>query len=151
VTDFLPEAAKRHFKRTLRDNVAYGRQLSAAAIFTALRGRSRIDDTIRRFLADFDVLALPVTGIAPGPVEIEYPSVAAGVEMEGYVEWLRFSFLAMTASLSALSLPAGFTPTGMPVGLQLIGPPRGEARLLQVALALEERLGVGSIPIDPRG
>jgi len=67
------------------------------------------------------------------------------------VEWLRFSFLAMTASLSALSLPAGFTPTGIPVGLQLIGPPRGEARLLQVALPLEERLGVGSTPIDPRG
>lgn len=149
VTDYLPEKAKRYFKRTLRENAEFGRNLKTSDIFRALREKTRIYHTMRKFLETYDVLALPVTGIAPGPVEVEYPPVVDGVKMNDYVEWLKFSFLATTASLPALSLPAGFTPTGMPVGIQLIGPPRGEARLLQVALALEERLGIPFGPIDP--
>ncbi len=114
-----------------------------------MRNKTRIYQTMRAFLEEYDVLALPNTGIAPGPVEVEYPPFVDGVEMGDYVEWLRFSFLATTAGLPAMSLPAGFTPGGMPVGIQLIGPPRGEARLLQVALALEERLNLPVGPIDP--
>ncbi|MEM9432013.1 MAG: amidase family protein, partial [Pseudomonadota bacterium] len=92
---------------------------------------------------------IPVVGIAAGPVEEEYPLAVDGVPTADYIDWLRFSFLASTTALPALSLPAGFTAAGLPVGLQLVGPPRGEARLLQVARAIEERLGLPSTPIDP--
>jgi len=51
--------------------------------------------------------------------------------------------------LPALSLPVGLTASGMPVGLQLVGPPRGEARLLRVARAVEEAVGFPKTPIDP--
>ena len=149
VADYLPDDAKRHFKRTIRKNAEFGRNLQAKDIFAAMRNKTRIYQTMRAFLEEYDVLALPNTGIAPGPVEVEYPPFVDGVEMGDYVEWLRFSFLATTAGLPAMSLPAGFTPGGMPVGIQLIGPPRGEARLLQVALALEERLNLPVGPIDP--
>jgi amidase len=51
----------------------------------------------------------------------------------------------------ALSLPCGFTASGLPVGLQIVAPPQGEARLLAAARALEEILGVkNAVPIDPR-
>ncbi|MEM9913090.1 MAG: amidase family protein [Pseudomonadota bacterium] len=63
--------------------------------------------------------------------------------------WLRASFLSPTTTLPALSMPAGFTSEGMPVGLQLVGPPRGEARLLQLAPVMDERLGPPVGPIDP--
>ena len=149
VADYLPAEAKRHFKRTLRENVEFGRNLKASDIFEAMRNKTRIYQAMREFLEEFDVLAMPNTGIAPGPVEVEYPPFVDGVEMGDYVEWLRFSFLATTAGLPSLALPAGFTPGGMPVGIQLVGPPRGEARLLQVALAVEERLGLARGPIDP--
>ena len=56
---------------------------------------------------------------------------------------------ATLASLPAMSLPVGFA-NGLPVGLQLIGQPRGEARLLQVARAIEEALALPQTPIDPR-
>ena len=149
VADYLPAEARRHFKRTLRENAEFGRNLEVSEIFLAFRNKSRLYEIMRRFLERYDVLALPVTGIAPGPVEIEYPPVVAGVEMGDYVEWLRFSFLATTTGLPSLSMPAGFTAGGLPVGIQLIGPPRGEARLLQVALAVEERLNLPVGPIDP--
>ncbi len=115
-----------------------------------MRARTRIYHTMRRFLDNYDVLAIPVTGLAPGPVEEEYPRLVDGVPMGDYIEWLRFSFLAPTAMLPALSMPVGFTEAGMPVGVQLIGPPRGEARRLQVAAALEARHGLPTGPIDPR-
>ncbi|MCY3879285.1 MAG: amidase family protein [Rhodobacteraceae bacterium] len=149
VTDYLPQEAKRHFKRTLRENAEFGRNLTAAAIYEAMRNKTRLYQTMRGFLEQYDVLALPNTGIAPGPVEVEYPPSVDGVIMDDYVEWLKFSFLATTTGLPALSMPAGFTSRGMPVGIQLIGPPRGEARLLQVARALEQRLDLPSVPIDP--
>ena len=150
VADYLPAEAKRHFKRTLRENAEFGRNLDAGTIFRALRNKSRLYDIMRRFLEGYDVLALPVTGIAPGPVEVEYPPMVDGVKMGDYVEWLRFSFLATTTGLPSLSMPAGFTSEGLPVGVQLIGPPRGEARLLQVALAVEDSLNLPVGPIDPK-
>ena len=149
VTDRLPEMAKKHFKKTLRDNAEFGRNLTSAEIYDALRNKTKIYQAMRMFLERYDVLALPVTGIAPGPVEVEYPPVVDGVPMGDYVDWLRFSFLATTAGLPALSMPSGFTRSGLPVGLQLIGPPRGEARLLQVAYAIEQRLNLPCGPLDP--
>ena len=149
VADFLPDEAKAYFKRTLRGNAEFGRNLQAADIFRALRNKTALYEIMRRFLESHDILALPVTGIAPGPVEIEYPPSIDGVEMGDYVEWLRFSFLSTTTGLPSIAMPAGFTPRGLPVGIQLIGPPRGEARLLQVARAVEERLNLPTGPIDP--
>ena len=104
---------------------------------------------MREFLSDFDVLAIPVVGLPPGPVEQEWPPVVDGVHMPDYVDWLRFSFLATTAALHALAMPAGFTKLGMPIGIQLVGPPRGDALVLQVGLALERALNLPKTPIDP--
>jgi len=145
----LPDHVKAHFKRTLAENTAFAATLTAEQIFDAARQRTALYEIMRVFLDRYDVLAIPVTGIAPGPVEEEYPTRVDGAPLTDYIDWLRFSFLSTTTTLPSLSMPAGFTAEGLPVGLQLIGPPRGEARLLQVALAIEERLGLGCRPIDP--
>lgn len=149
VTARLPSHVQDHFKPTLRRNRDQGLALTPDDIFEAQRARTRLYHAMRIFLQGYDVLAIPVVGIAAQPVEQEYPPAVDGVPVDDYVEWLKFSFLAPTTTLPALSMPAGFTPDGLPVGLQLIGPPRGEARLLQVALAVEERLGLSAAPIDP--
>ncbi|MEM1266169.1 MAG: amidase family protein [Pseudomonadota bacterium] len=145
----MPDHIQAEFKATLAGNVKTALALTAEQIFDATRVRSQLYHAMRVFLEGFDVLAIPVVGIAAGPVEEEYPLAVDGVPTADYIDWLRFSFLASTTALPALSLPAGFTAAGLPVGLQLVGPPRGEARLLQVARAIEERLGLPSTPIDP--
>ncbi|MEE9427702.1 MAG: amidase family protein [Paracoccaceae bacterium] len=144
-----PAAIQQHFKQTLKDNIASGLALDAQAIFSAQNGRSDLYHIMRRFLQGYDVLAIPVVGQAPGPVEEEFPLQVAGVKTTDYIDWLRFSFLATTCALPALSLPIGFTKDGMPVGIQLIGPPRGDAKLLQVARAVEDAVGLATTPIDP--
>jgi len=144
-----PEHVRATFGERVQANVDYGLNLATADIYAAMVNRSAIHEIMRLFLADFDVLAIPVVGIAPAPVELDFPRLVDGEEIGTYENWLRFSFLSVTALLPALAMPAGFTATGLPVGLQLIGPPQGEAVLLQAALFIEDALGLPVGPIDP--
>ncbi len=149
VNAYLPDAVQNHFKRTLRENTDFGRELKTPQIYDALRQRTVLYQAMRTFLEGYDVLAIPVAGIEPGMVEEEYPPFVDGEPVTDYVDWLRFSFLATTTALPAIAVPAGFTASGMPVGIQLIGPPRGEAVLLRAARAVEEAVGFPVTPIDP--
>ena len=141
---------QKHYKRTLAENIQMGRDLSIDDVYDAQVNRTVIYHAMREFLGRYDVLACPVVGLPPGPVEEEYPTIVDGQPVSSYVDWLKFSFLATVTGLPALSLPVGCTADGMPVGLQLIGPPRGEARLLQVAAFIEAVVGWDTTPIDPR-
>ena len=145
----LPPEVQAQFKDTLRENTAFGLNMPASAIFDAQADRTVLYHRMRDFLQGHDVFAIPVVGLEPGPVEEEYPQSVDGVATGDYVDWLKFSFLATTCALPALSLPVGLTASGMPVGLQLIGPPRGEATLLRAARRIEQVVGFPATPIDP--
>jgi amidase len=144
-----PQAVRDRFKRTLRENVESGGRITLDEICFAMRQRTVLYQTMREFLSARDVLAIPVVGLEPGLVEEEYPPAVDGQPMRDYIDWLRFAFLATVTTLPAISVPVGFTASGMPVGIQLVGPPRGEARLLQVARAVEEAVQFPRTPIDP--
>ena len=74
-----------------------------------------------------------------------------GHKFANYVEWLAIAYAITVPCCPALSLPCGFTAEKLPVGLQIAGPPRSEARILAAAKALEDVLGMkGTTPIDPR-
>ena len=145
----LPPEVQATFGERLKSNVDYGLNQNLLDLYAAMRQRTTLYHVMREFLGDYDVLAMPVVGIAPAPVELEYPTMVDGVEIGTYETWLRFSFLSVVTLLPSMSIPAGFTPEGLPVGLQLIGPPRGEAVLLQAALFIEDALGMSATPIDP--
>ncbi|MGI9351573.1 MAG: amidase [Rhizobiaceae bacterium] len=149
VNDAEPPHIQKHFKRTLRENIEFGRNLTSAQIYEAFRNRSVLYQAMRVFLNNFDALAIPVVGLEPGIVEEEYPQTVDDEPVDDYIDWLRFSFLATTTALPAIAMPVGFTASGMPVGIQLIGPPHGDAKLLQIARAVEEAVGFNSTPIDP--
>ncbi|WGW04866.1 amidase [Tropicibacter oceani] len=144
-----PDRITRQYKPTLQQNIADGRALTTEDVAEAITTRTRIYHDMRGFLSGFDVLACPVSGLPPLPQSVEYPTEVAGVPCRDYLDWLVFAYPATLCGLPALSLPLGFTDTGLPVGIQLIGQPRGEARLLQVARVLEERIGFAQRPIDP--
>lgn len=144
-----PTAISDHYKPTLKQNIQDGKALTLDQLGDAEVARTRLYDAMQGFFEHHDVLACPVTGIAPLPVEIEYPPEINGIPSRDYLDWLRFAFLATLCGLPALSLPIGHTQAGLPVGLQLIGPPRGEARLLQIAHHFEQALGGPMTPINP--
>jgi len=144
-----PDAIQNHYKETLNENIDVGRKLTIDQVLDAGLQRTALYHRMREFFHGHDVLATAVVGLEPVEVEIEYPTVAAGETMDDYIHWLRFSYLATTAGLPAISVPCGFTKTGMPVGIQLIGPPRGDAKVLAAARAMEQVLDLGTAPIDP--
>ena len=72
-----------------------------------------------------------------------------GQALDGYMDWLRFAFLATVTGLPAMSVPVGLGSRGLPVGLQLVGKPRGEADMLRVARFIELACGGPLPPRDP--
>ena len=91
---------------------------------------------------DADILACP-TVVVP-PFKAGQPSIAevAGEALPTYYDWLRLTYSVSLIGVPAISIPCGFSPDGLPIGLQLMAPPHREARLLQVAAAAESRLDV---------
>lgn len=146
----LPQEIQQHFKPTLKINSRYGLELSGEEMIDAQRTRSRLYAIMEQFLRGYDALAFPVIGLASFPVETEYPEAVDGVPCTDYVEWLKFSYLATTVGLPAISIPIGFTKNGAPMGIQMIGQPRGEAGLLQIAAVMEQITEGFGKPIDPR-
>jgi amidase len=130
-------------KDTIRWNVELARGLSVQEIGTATRRWAELRGRVRRFFDAHDFLALPVSQLAPFPVEVEWPREVAGVSMHTYIDWMRSCSDITLTSCPAISVPAGFTPDGLPVGLQLVGRFRDDLRVLQLAHAFEQATRVG--------
>ncbi len=145
----LPENITRHFKATIKGNAADAAALRANDLAKANLTRAQLYRDSTALLTHFDILACPVVGLGPLPREVEFPPEVNGIKSRDYLDWLGFSNLASLTGLPALSLPVGRLPNGMPMGIQLIGPNRGEAKLLQAARSLERILAVNTRPVDP--
>jgi len=145
----MPAEIQQHFKQTLADNVAFGRAMTMDSIVEAQRNRSTIFNTMVAFFDSYDVLAMPTVGCLPHPQTEEWVREIGGQTLTGYMDWLRFAFLATVTGLPAISVPAGIGAKGLPIGLQLVGKPRGEADLLAAARAVEVAVGGPLGPIDP--
>ena len=132
-------------------NIEHGMALTANAIGRAELARSELQRNAAAFLAEHDLLLCPASIAPPFPVGQRYLAELNGHRFPSYIDWVAIAYAITLTGCPALSLPCGFTAAGLPVGLQIVGPPRGEARLLAAAAALEDALGLaGSVPIDPR-
>ncbi|WP_031470470.1 amidase, partial [Sciscionella sediminilitoris] len=128
-------------KPSLAENARAGLALSAADVMRAEARHTELFDRVREFFTRYDILLAPVSQVPPFPAELEYPAEVAGQAMHDYLDWMRSAYLISATGCPALSLPAGFTEDGLPIGLQVIGPHRAEAALLRAAHAFEAALG----------
>ncbi|RRO19908.1 amidase [Saccharopolyspora rhizosphaerae] len=133
----LRDAHPERIKPSLRDNIDAGRALTGADVGRAERLHTELYHRVREFFTRYDVLALPVSQVPPFDVELEFPTEIGGVAMSSYLDWMRSAYWISATGCPAISVPAGFTPEGLPVGLQLVGPHRSERRLLEIAHAFE--------------
>jgi amidase len=105
--------------------------------------RTRLWQRVVKFFGEYDFLCLPVTSVPPFAVELEYPETVAGKKMSNYLEWMWPCYLITATGCPAVSVPAGFTPEGLPVGLQIVGRPFDDFGVLQMAHAFEQATQFG--------
>jgi amidase len=130
-------------KETIRWNATAGAALSGADVGRAELAHTKLYEEMVGFFERFDVLVAPTTQVLPFPVETEYPTEVAGVPQPDYLGWMRSCTLFSATGCPAISVPGGFTPDGLPVGLQIVAAPRADRRLLEVAHAFEQATGFG--------
>jgi amidase len=131
-------------KDTVIWNIERGLELTADDIERALSEKAALERRVDRFFERHEFLILPVSQVAPFPVEIEWVREIDGEPMKTYIDWMATCYAITCAGLPALSLPAGFTPDGLPVGLQLVGRRGRDREVLELGHALEGVTRFGS-------
>jgi amidase len=132
-------------------NIELGLSLSAARIAWAEQQRGLLIDGFTRFSERYDLLLCPAAIVPPFAVEQRFLEALGDHRFETYVDWITITSAVTLTARPVLALPAGFTSAGLPVGLQVVGPARGEGLVLAAGAMLEELLDARlATPIDPR-
>lgn len=127
-------------------NLEKGLNLTMDEVLGAERGRAALFGRMRQFFATADILALPTVAVPPFIVEQAYPTEINGKQLLTYIDWMALTFAITVTGCPAISVPCGFTKTGLPVGLQLVGRPHADAEVIAAAAALERELALNTTP-----
>lgn len=125
------------FKDTVKWEIAAAERNTGADVARALARQARMYADTSRFFERYDYFVLPVTQVEPFDVTTEYPMTVSGVDMLTYIDWMRSCWYVTFMACPAISVPAGFSASGLPVGLQIVGRHRGDWSVLQMAHAFE--------------
>jgi len=125
------------FKQSLADNIRAGEPLTGADVARAFRQRTTLAERMRVFFESYDVLLLPTSQVPPFPADQEFPPSINGRPMGSYLDWMRSAYVITVTGCPAISVPAGETTDGLPVGVQIVAPFGADRRLLEVAAAFE--------------
>lgn len=128
-------------KDTVVWNIEQGLSMHASRIANANVLRAKAFDAMRRFLERYEFLVLPTVQVPPFPVDQPYVTGIDGMKLGNYMEWMKSCYLISATSHPAISVPAGFTGDGLPVGLQIVGRYRDDFGVLQLARAFEGATG----------
>jgi amidase len=125
-------------KATVVWNIEQGRRLTGPDIARADTLRTQIFQRVHDFFETYAFLLAPVNQVPPFDLETEYPTSINGVAMETYIDWMRSCYFITVTGHPAISVPAGFTDDGLPVGLQIVGGHHDDTGVLELAYAFEQ-------------
>ncbi len=132
-------------------NIEKGLSLTPEQVSMAERARGALIRRTTEFFSQHDLLLCPTVVVPPFDVDVRYVTVVDDVILESYVGWLILTFALTLTACPSISVPCGFTQGGLPVGLQILAPPRGEAQLISAAALFEEAANLAErVPLDPR-
>jgi amidase len=141
---------RQRFPAPVMADLLRGRDQPGRAIVTANRQRNELYRGAVDFLDEHDFLICPATQIMPFPVETLFPSEIAGQPMQDYLDWIAITAIWSLTGLPAIAIPIGFSPKGLPIGVQILSHGRREADLFRLAAWIEKELALPTTPIDPR-
>ncbi|MCO5221121.1 MAG: amidase [Thermomicrobiales bacterium] len=118
-------------------NIEYGKKLSAADFDRGMSMQQQIFERLRQFMTEYEFVLCAVNQVPPFPIEWDWPHDIDGVPMETYISWMQSAYFITVTRSPAISVPAGFTDDGLPIGLQIVGRFRDDLGVLQLAKAFE--------------
>lgn len=130
-------------KATVIWNIEQGRKLTAADIARADAERTRILDRVSKFFETHDYLVIPVNQVLPFDIDKEYVDEINGEKLGDYLSWMKSCYYITITGHPAISVPAGFTDEGLPVGIQIVGRSFADLAVLQLAYAFEQATQIG--------
>lgn len=121
-----------------------GQRLTAAQVAEATARHGELLERVRRFQERYEFFVCAVNQAPPFDASLDWPKAIAGVPMENYIAWMKSTYWISVTLRPALSVPAGFTPDGLPVGIQIVGRHRDDLGVLQLGHVFEQITRFGS-------
>ena len=137
----LSPSRQAQLKETLHQEIEAAQKLKGTDLSRAELQRTQLYHRVREFMETYEFLICPVNQVPPFDVRQRYVEEIDGVKMNSYIDWMQSCWTISVLGLPAISVPAGFTPEGLPVGLQIVGRHQDDWGVLQLANAFEEATG----------
>ncbi len=129
---------REQLKATVIWNAEQGLKITALNLAEAEAMRTALYQRMAAFFEHYDYLCVPTTQVPPFSIDQEYPTEINGKALETYIDWMGLCYAITVTGCPSISVPCGFTPDGLPVGLQIVGPPHADVPVLQLAQAFEQ-------------
>jgi amidase len=135
------------FGVNVANNLRMGLETTTEQLGAAEQARGRVWRIFQELFLRFDAVLTPCMAVPPFAVEQNFPDSIAGKPMQTYVDWIAPTFVLSLAGLPVGAVPCGLDAEGLPVGLQIVGPPQGEEGVLALAARIQEIRPVGLPPL----
>ncbi|MFV2090225.1 MAG: amidase [Pseudomonadales bacterium] len=145
------ENLRDQIKDTVQWNTRKGLEQSVLDVAMAEVAHRALYRRVVEFWQRFDFLILPATQLPPFSKELDWVREIEGVQFENYLQWMEICTVISLTGCPAISVPGGFTAEGLPVGLQIVGPPRCDLEVLRLAHAFEQATGYAEREPDYQG
>jgi amidase len=126
------------------EEIEKGARLTGAEVANAMTLQEQLRGRMRVFHEKYEFLLCAVNQLPPFDAELDWPRAIEGAPMENYLGWMRSAYWITPTLCPAISVPAGFTPEGLPVGIQIVGRRWDDFGVLQIAHAFEQATGFGA-------
>ena len=143
-SDIYHSSQRDKLKDTVQWNVQKGLGQSGLEVARAEIAHTAIYRRVLAFFEDWDFLVLPSTQVLPFPKDQDWVREIDGVRFEDYLQWMEICSAITVTGCPSISMPCGFSPEGLPVGLQIVGPPFDDLAVLKMAQAFEAATGVAA-------
>jgi amidase len=137
------ENVRDQLKDTVLWNIEKGLDQSTTDVAQAEQAHRALFQRMLEFWEDFDFLILPATQVPPFSKELDWVREIEGRQFTNYLQWMEICTVISLTGCPAISVPGGFTADGLPIGLQIVGPPRQDLAVLKLAHAFEGATGFG--------